>query len=502
MKYLQNIATALLDKKFNNVILKSTNKKFIIKTISDAINSKPKSLNSDKVENISKLIKLNNPKGLIVGVSSCATGVAHTYMAREALEKHGKDVGYDVWVETQGQSGQEHKLTPELIEKAAAVIIASDINVELERFVGKKIYITNTNEAINKPIQVLRKVLDSKRIQEGKVGGVNFGEAKKNKFMSHFLNGVSHMIPFIVFSGIIYAILNAIGVGIYGSGDIPPNSTLWYAMQVAEVGFNLFTGVMGGYIAMSIAGRAALGPGFIGTVCASTPAMYIFWKGIPDHVSVHVAGQNVEVHNISLGIIAALMMGFSAGYLVNLFNQIKMHKMIKPVLPLIIIPVVCTSLLVFPFQFALSGIMGCAMNYFGAGLAIAGTQIAGRIAIGFVLGAMVGFDMGGPINKIAVATATTLIPVDPSLMGAVSAAIPIAPLGCGLASVVFGRRLFDDNEKGLGVTALALGFMGISEGAIPFAAKRLKQTFICNIIGSAIAGGLACMFLIGGHVGM
>jgi PTS system fructose-specific IIC component len=115
---------------------------------------------------------------------------------------------------------------------------------------------------------------------------------------------------------------------------------------------------------------------------------------------------------------------------------------------------------------------------------------------------MVGFDMGGPINKIAVATATTLIPVDPSLMGGVAAAIPVAPLGCGLASVVFGRRLFDENERGLGVSALALGFMGISEGAIPFAAKRLKQTFIANVIGSAIAGGLACMFFVGGHVGM
>ncbi|GHU30437.1 hypothetical protein FACS1894166_00080 [Bacilli bacterium] len=119
-----------------------------------------------------------------------------------------------------------------------------------------------------------------------------------------------------------------------------------------------------------------------------------------------------------------------------------------------------------------------------------------------MLGAMVGFDMGGPINKIAVATATTLITVDPSLMGAVAAAIPVAPIGCGLAATVFGRRLFDDNEKGLGVSALALGFMGISEGAIPFAAKRMKPTVIANIIGSAIAGLLACSFYVGGHVGM
>jgi PTS system fructose-specific IIC component len=131
-----------------------------------------------------------------------------------------------------------------------------------------------------------------------------------------------------------------------------------------------------------------------------------------------------------------------------------------------------------------------------------GTLSWGRILIGFVLGAMVGFDMGGPINKIAVATATSLILVDSRLMGGVAAAIPIAPLGCGFASVVLGRRSFTEEERGLGISALALGFMGISEGAIPFATRRLKQTFIANIIGSAVAGGLSCLFCVGGHVGM
>jgi PTS system fructose-specific IIC component len=388
-----------------------------------------------------------------------------------------------------------------MIKKAAAVIIASDINVELERFAGKRIYLTNTNEAINQPVAALKKTIDSKSIHASNANETTFSATKKTGFMNHFLNGVSHMIPFIVFSGIIYAILNAIGVGLY-DGNIPKDSYLDYALQAANIGFSLFTGVMGGYIAMSIAGRAALAPGFIATVCASSPAMYIFYQGIPSSVDIKVDNQSIAISNISLGIVAAIMMGFAAGYLVNIFNRIKMHKMLKPILPLIIIPVVCSSLLVFPFQFALSGILGCAMNYFGAGLAIAGSNDIGRLAMGFVLGAMVGFDMGGPINKIAVATATSLIVVDPSLMGGVAAAIPIAPLGCGLASVVFGRKLFDDNEKGLGVTALALGFMGISEGAIPFAAKRLKQTFIANIIGSAIAGGLACLFYVGGHVGM
>jgi PTS system fructose-specific IIC component len=274
MQYLQNIATALLNKKFNDVILKSTNKNLIIKTITKAIERKEEAQTAIKPSN--KNVSVDKNK-LIVGVSSCATGVAHTYMAREALEKHGKNVGYDVWIETQGQSGQEHKLTPELIQKADAIVIASDINVELDRFAGKKIYLTNTNEAINTPVQTLKKTINSTRIQQGDSGAASFGDAKKGSgFMNHFLNGVSHMIPFIVFSGIVYAILNAIGVGIYSNGTIPSDSTLGYALQAANIGFSLFTGVMGGYIAMSIAGRAALGPGFIATVCASTPAMYIF----------------------------------------------------------------------------------------------------------------------------------------------------------------------------------------------------------------------------------
>jgi PTS system fructose-specific IIC component len=271
MQYLQNIATALMDSNFTQLVLNSKNEKDIINAIDEAIaNKKAVPVGATETNTTT------NSKGLIIGVSSCATGVAHTYMAREALEKHGKDVERDVWIETQGQSGQEHKLTPELIEKAEAVVIASDINVELDRFIGKKIYKTNTNEAINSPVQTLKKTINSTTIQQNSDGGLSFGNNKKGGFMNHFLNGVSHMIPFIVFSGIVYAILNAISAGVYKGGDIPDGSALYYALQAANIGFSLFTGVMGGYIAMSIAGRAALAPGFIATVCASSPSMYIF----------------------------------------------------------------------------------------------------------------------------------------------------------------------------------------------------------------------------------
>jgi PTS system fructose-specific IIC component len=504
MQYLQNISLALLNETFVHTVLSTSKKTELLKqfelAIAGKIQEKPDTTKSTPTTS-------QTTKGLIVGVSACATGIAHTYMARSALEEHAKDVGYDVWIETQGQSGQEHPLTEALIAKADCVVIAADINVELDRFVNKKIYVTDSNEAINTPVQVLNKAINSTKIYGQKDGDApaveqSFGSSK-NGILKHFLSGVSHMIPFIVFSGIVWAIINAITIGYFPnteSADLP--DWLQKMQLVAQVGFTLFIGVMGGYIAHSIGGRAALAPGFIGSFVASNTSFYIFYKGLPSSFSANIDGRTVEISGISLAIFAALIMGFAAGYLVKWVNSWRVPKPLRPVMPIIFIPVVCSSVLVFPFVFGLSGVLGCMMNGIGLGLAIAGTIPGVNFLIGFVLGAMVGFDMGGPINKIAVATATALIPLDPRLMGAVAAAIPIAPLGCGLAANVFGRKLFSENERSLGISALGLGFFGISEGAIPFAAQRPKQTIICNVIASALAGGLAFVFFVGGHVGM
>jgi PTS system fructose-specific IIC component len=164
-----------------------------------------------------------------------------------------------------------------MIAKADFVVIASDINVELDRFVGKKIYMTNTNEAINTPVQTLEKT-----IKTSKIRGANSGEGNafsigdnSGKFMKHFLNGVSHMIPFIVFSGIMYAILNAIAVGTGFVDTANSTQPLHYALMMANIGFEVFTAIMGGYIAASIAGRAALAPGFIATMVATSPGLYM-----------------------------------------------------------------------------------------------------------------------------------------------------------------------------------------------------------------------------------
>jgi PTS system fructose-specific IIC component len=267
-----------MDNNFTNIVLTSS-KIEVIKAINNVLRIDDKVISISKTND--KQDTLDNSKQLIVGISACATGIAHTYMAREALEKHGKEMGYDVWIETQGQSGQEHKLSSELINKASYVVIASDIGLDLERFKGKKIYITKTNEAINTPKQTLNKAINSANIYGANTNNENnvFESSHSKGFMKHFLAGVSYMIPFIVFSGIVYAILNAICVGLHDTGKNPDGSLtiMGYALQVANVGFALFTGVMGAFIAQSIGGRAALGPGFIASFVASSPSMYLFY---------------------------------------------------------------------------------------------------------------------------------------------------------------------------------------------------------------------------------
>ena len=510
MEYLARISTGLMDENFCKKLLTTKSKQTVTKLITDAIDEKNTDIKIIKASKNEKPKQVDKSKPLVIGVSACATGIVHTFMTREALENAGKELNVNVHIETEGQNGREHALTDELIKKADYVIIAADIGVETDRFIGKKIFFCGTHNAIDDPTTTLQTAMKKAVIWQGQGGGgqktqaISLGGKKQNPFMKHFLSGVSHMIPVLVFSGIVYAIINAICTGIYGTNIPPADSPMWYAMQVANVGFTFFIGIMGAYIAESIAGRSAFAPGLIASFVAGSTSLYWYWPGIPKEVSITLfqSTGSITISNISLGIIAAIMMGFAAGGIVKWINTWKVKQAIRPIISIIFVPVVVTSVLVFPFVFLLSGILGCMMNYIGAGIAYAGSIPGVNFLIGFLLGAMIGFDMGGPINKIAVSTATCLILVDPRFMGACAAAIPVAPLGCGLAAVIFRKTFNEPDDLKNGATAIGLGFMGISEGAIPFFAKRPKQTVIANVTASAIAGGLAFMFFVGGHVAM
>ena len=498
---LSKVSTLLLDENFRKTLATSKSTKKIEDLIKNAF--------EDKKDNVHVANK-NNDK-FIVGVSACATGVAHTYMAKEALEKYGAENGYNVKIETQGQKGQEYKLTDDEIEKADAVLIAADIYVDDERFNGKKLLKVKTNDAISNPGKCLKASLDAsikggeKSKNKQLPGQSEFKSSKMKTFMGHLLTGVSRMIPFIVFSGIVWAIMNSIG----NIPGVEENEVYKVIKAVSEIGFTFFIAIMGGFIAESIAGRSGLAPGMICTFAAANSSFYFWWdlwgegSGIPqiNYFTKLLGVPDSSINNVGLSLFAAIMMGFAAGYLVKWVNTWKTHKLVTPLMPIIFIPVICTSIIAIPFVLLLSGPLGFLMNGLVYGIAYLSKINGVNFLMGFVLGAMIGFDMGGPVNKIAGTTATALIPIDPRLMGAVAAAIPIAPIGCAFATFI-GRPLFNEKERAEGITALGLGFFGISEGAIPFATNRPKKVLIANLIGSGLAGGLAFLFYCGGYVGM
>lgn len=489
--------------------------------------------------------KTNEPKQKIVGISSCTTGVVHTYMCKELLEKAGKDLGYKIKIECQGQKGPEFILSDKEIKEADVVILATDVAVELDRFMGKRIYQTGTKPVVKDAKWIIDLALKTTEVH----GTVSTGKENKGDFilsaskgrkgiLKHLLSGVSFMIPFVVFAGLIFAVTTGIAKGVFGpnfglptnwssfdkQGFSQGNLNLIYILMVinniANIGFNLMIPIMGAYIAYSIAGRAGIAPAMIVTfilisppgveiagIPNTVPDLWWNWGGIFNlHGNSHINANLPFLgnSNISWTLFGALFGGLTCGYLVKYVNSWKVPKWLAPIMPIIIIPVFCTAIVAIPTAFFLAAPFGYVMGALDYGLSWLGLPSHASIGflVGLILGAMVGFDMGGPINKVAVLVATSLMGLDGGrLMGPVAAAIPIAPLGCALTATVLGRKMFSKEEKSLGVNAWLLGFMGISESAIPFAARDTWRVIVPNIIGSAVAGALAFTFNVAGHVG-
>lgn len=494
---LSKIATLLMDSDFRNSMHTIETKEQIFNYLNYKINEQK------------EIVEQTGTKGFIVGVSACATGVAHTFMAKQALEESGIKLGYKVKIETQGQKGVESKLSDDEIYQADTIIIAADIYIDLERFQGKKLLKIKTNDAIIQPDKCIEESFNSpvygdssQTLKSNKVNN-NFKQTKSQIFMGHLLSGVSRMIPFIVFSGIIWAIMNSLG----SIESVKNDSIYLIFLEISQIGFTVFIAMMGAFIAESITGRAGFAPGFISTFAAANSSFTFWWNipgiknPIPQIDFFFPEATTIGVQNVGLSLFAAIIMGFGAGYLVQWILTWKTHKLITPIISIIFVPVVATVVLTFPFILLLSGPLGFIMNSIVFGLSEAAKITGVNFLIGFLLGCMIGFDMGGPINKIAGTCATSLIVVDPRLMGAVASAIPIAPLGCGIATI-WARKKFTEKERAEGISAIGLGFFGISEGAIPFAVNRPKQVLIANIIASGLAGGLSFLFFVGGYVGM
>ena len=422
----------------------------------------------------------------LIGVTGCTVGVAHTYLAAKALAKAAEEMGVSIKVETNGSIGTENVPTRDEIERAEGIIIASDKETDMERFLGKQVITTTVKEGIDHPAQLIRRVLDGKapifggsstervqaagRKEEEPAGG--FGGKMLYKAL---MNGVSFMIPFVVIGGLLIAVALALGGKPTPQGLVIPEGSFWNQISaVGSAGFTLMIPILAGYIAFAIGDRAALAPGMIGGWIANNGSFYGASAGT--------------------GFIGAIVAGFLTGYFVRWMKKFRWPEMIRPLVPIMIIPIIGSLFIAFVFIFIIGAPIASLMT---ALYSMLESMSAGSmILLGITIGLMQGFDMGGPFGKVAFMFSVGLIAEgQPQFMGAQAMAIPVAPLGMALATFLDRKhQLFLPEETANGKAALAMGLVGISEGAIPFAAGDPLAVIPANMIGSVVACTMGFLF--------
>jgi fructose PTS system EIIBC or EIIC component len=416
-------------------------------------------------------------KGFIIGVTGCPAGIAHTYLAAESLERAAKELGYEVKVETNGSIGVKNSPTAAEIARASAIVVACDKQVDMARFNGKPLIKTGVKapikdgkglieQALKAPAYVADK--DERKSEEKSAGGTS-------DLYRYLMNGVSHMIPFVVTGGLLIALALAIGGDPTPSGMQIPAGSMWnQILNVGVAAFTLMIPILAGYIAYAIGDRPALAPGFIGGWIANNGSFYGADAGT--------------------GFIGAIIAGLLVGYLVRWIATRQYHKMVQPLVPILIAPIVGSLFIAAVFIFIIGAPIADMMTGLNAMLlSMSGGSL---VLLGIVLGGMAGFDMGGPVNKVAFLFSVGMIASGQTqFMGAMACAIPAAPLGMSLATVL-GRKLgiFDASEIEAGKAAGAMGLVGISEGAIPFAARDPLAVIPANMLGSMTAAVMAFLF--------
>ncbi|MFE2479080.1 fructose-specific PTS transporter subunit EIIC [Streptomyces sp. NPDC059389] len=419
----------------------------------------------------------------LLAVTACPTGIAHTYMAAEKLQQAAARLGIDMKVETQGSIGAENVLTDNDVREADGIIIAADKEVDRARFAGKRVLSTGVADGVHRPEELIERVR-SAPVQTGSAaapGGGAGGGGGKERSLAYkaLMNGVSYMIPFVVVGGLLIAVSLALGGHATPEGYVIPEGTFWaHVNAIGGIGFQLMIPILSGYIAYAIGDRPALVPGMIGGFIANTGALYDSKAGA--------------------GFIGAIVTGFLAGYLVLWIKKAEVPKAVQPIMPIIVIPIVATTALGLFFVY----VVGKPISWVFENLTswLSGMTGTSAILLGAILGLMIAFDMGGPVNKTAFLFGTGLIASgNHAVMGMCAAAIPVMPLGQGLATLL-RRRLYSDQERETGMAALFMGMFGISEGAIPFAAARPAIVIPANMLGGAVAGAIAGVAGVGDHV--
>ncbi len=419
-------------------------------------------------------VEATGEKMFIVGVTSCPTGIAHTFMAAEGVKTGAESLGHEVKVETQGSVGSQNTLTEEDVKRADLVIIAADTKIDKSRFMGKPVYETSTKAAIHDGTKVVETALTEATVLAAEGEKVDLGaevqQIKKSRAAArtgpykHLMTGVSYMLPFVVAGGLLIALAFAFG-GIYVYEA--ENSFGWALFQIgAPSAFALMVPILAGFIAYSIADRPGIAPGMVGGMLASS---------------------------IGAGFLGGIVAGFIAGYSTDwLSKMIKLPKNLAGLKPILILPLLGSAVTGLLMIYVIGTPVSIALNALTNWLQ--GMQESSAIVLGVILGLMMAFDMGGPVNKAAYTFSVGLLDSEIYLpMAAVMAAGMTPPLGLALATVLFKNR-FTKDEHEAGKAAWVLGASFITEGAIPFAAKDPFRVIPSIMVGSAVTGALSMLF--------
>ncbi|MEF3274419.1 MAG: fructose-specific PTS transporter subunit EIIC [Chloroflexus sp.] len=415
---------------------------------------------------------------LIVAITSCPTGIAHTFMAAEGLQRGAESLGHTIKVETQGSVGAENTLTATDIAAAEVVIIAADTKVDLSRFAGKRIYETSTKAAIHDGAAVVKAALEQARLKPlvatsssaDLVDQVAAAKAARAASVAgpykHLMTGVSYMLPFVVAGGLLIALAFAFG-GIYVYEDTNRGTLGWALFQIGgPSAFALMVPILAGFIAFSIADRPGLAPGMIGGMLATATGS---------------------------GFLGGILAGFIAGYATLWLNRhLNLPKTLAGLKPVLILPLLSSLFVGLLMVYVIGQPVSTALNTLTAWLQ--SMEQSSALVLGLILGAMMAFDMGGPVNKAAYTFATGLLASQVTTpMAAVMAAGMTPPLGLALATLLFKDR-FTSEEREAGKAAAVLGISFITEGAIPFAAKDPFRVIPSIMVGSAVAAALSMVF--------
>lgn len=519
---LSRLSVLLMDEDFTNKLRQAASVSEFKQIIEDAEKS------SENEGDTS--VERADSEHYIVAVTGCPTGIAHTYMAAEALEKKAKELGYSIKVETRGAGGAKNVLTADEIERADGIIVAADTQVPMDRFQGKPTVVTKVADGINKPEELLREIVDGKApLYEG--GGeiapkeeIAEKEGIGHATYKHLMSGVSHMLPFVIGGGIMIAIAFLIdtlcGYGGTGGGNFgtcTPLSALF--KYIGDFSMGLMVPVLAGYIAYSIADRPGLAVGFTGGLLAANGnavlAKYVFANeslgGFSKFISNFAfVGENGG--NTVSGFLGGIAAGFVAGFIVLGLKKLcsKLPDSLEGIKPTLIYPLVGIFLIGILMTMVFNPLIGL----INTGLSNMLTSIsdAGMITVlGLILGAMMAIDMGGPINKAAyvfgsgmLATASQMMAQgvqasDPAVqacymaMASIMVGGMVPPVGIAAACKLFPRK-FTKAEQGSAVSNIVMGCSFITEGAIPFAASDPLHVIPCTMAGAGVAGLLSALF--------